>query len=465
MLCGEEHMSSSVLNVKPEEIDDVEKRGRYTVSIMGCGRIGVLHACLFADAGFKVICVDADRTIVDGLARGKAPFLNREIELKLKNHVKTGRLISANDVRAVSKSDIIAITVSATVDEKKNADYSIIENSCKQVGSSLRRGSLVIVMSTTGLGVTEGLIREVLENTSGFKVGTDFGLAYSPVRVLNGQTLETLANHERVVAATEKNSLNAASTVLETIAKNGVRKVEDLKTAEVVTLFEAVQQDVTVALANELALFCEKVGVDYLEVHKLLKTSDYGTPSFPILVDGSIREDPCLLLEDAENLNLKLRIPVTAREINEEMAKHIINLTKDALRSCGKTLRRARIALLGISQVPNIRGSPKKFATELAKMLEARGAKLSLYDPYFSSDELAEMQRHFRKTLTGVVEGVDCIIIMTGHDQFKRLSLKKLKVMMKTPAAIIDLEGIVEPDKVEKEGFIYRGLGRGVWTK
>jgi UDP-N-acetyl-D-mannosaminuronic acid dehydrogenase len=455
-------MSSSVLNVKPEEIDNVEKRGRYTVSIVGCGQIGVLHACLFAEAGFKVICVDADRTIVDDLAKGKAPFLNREIELKLKNHVKTGRLISTNDVRTVSKGDVIVVTVPATVDEKKNADYSSIENACKQMGSSLRRGSLVIVISTTGLGVTEGLIREVLENTSGFKVGTDFGLAYSPVRVLNGQTLEKLANHERIVAAMEKNSLDAASTILETIAKNGVKKVGDIKTAETAALFEAVRQDVNTALAHELALFCEKVGVDYLEVHKLVKTSDYGALSFPTLVDGNIREEPCLLLEDAENLNLKLRIPAIAREINEEIAKHAINLTKDALRSCGKTLRRARVSLLGISQAPNTRGPPKKMAKQLAKMLEARGAKLNLYDPYFSSDELAEIRRHFRKTLTEAAEGADCIIILTGHDQFRRLSLQKLKVVMKTPAAIVDLEGIVEPDKVEKEGFIYRGLGRGV---
>jgi UDP-N-acetyl-D-mannosaminuronic acid dehydrogenase len=458
-------MSPSVLNIKPEEIDNVEKRGKYTVSIVGCGRTGVLHACLLAEAGFKVVCVDADRTIADSLARGKAPFLNREIELKLKNHVKTGRLISTIDVGAVSKSDVIAITVSVTVDEKKSADYSDIENTCKQVGSALRYGSLVIVMSTTGLGVSEGLIREILENTSGFKVGTDFGLAYSPVRVLNGQTLEALANHKRIVAATEKNSLNAASTFLETIAKNGVKKVGDMKTAEAATLFEAVRQDVNIALANELALFCEKVGVDYLEIQKLVKADDYGTLSFPMPVDGNIREETCLLLEDAENLNLKLRIPAIAREINEETTKHAINLTKDALRSCGKTLRRARVSLLGISQVPNTKGSPKKMAKELAKMLEARGAKLSLYDPYFSSDELAEMQRHFKKTLREVVEGVDCIIILTGHDQFKRLSLKKLKVTMKMPAAIVDLEGIVEPDKVEKEGLIYRGLGRGVWTK
>jgi len=459
-------MSSSALHIKPEEIDTVEKRGKYVVSIIGCGQIGVFHACLFTEAGFKVKCVDADQTIVNTIVRGTAPFLKREIELKLKNYVKTGCLNATTDVTtAVSQSDVIAITIPVEIDEKKKADYSNMENACKRVGSGLRRGSLVIVMSTAGLGATEGLIKEILENTSGFKVGSDFGLAYSPIRSLSGQTLETLTNHERIVAATDESSLNSASTILETIAKNGVKKTGDIKTAEAATLFETVQQDVNIALAKEFALFCEKVGVDYLEVHKLAKIDGCSTLSLPIIVDENIQREPYLLLEDAEDLNLKFRIPAIAREINEEIIKHAINLIKDALRNCGKTLRRARISLLGISQVPNMKSPPKKLVKELAKMLEARGAKISLYDPYFSGDELAEMQHIFDKNLNEVVEGVDCILILTGHEQFKRLNLKRLKIIMKMPAAIVDFEGIVEPDKVEKEGFIYRGLGRGVWKK
>jgi UDP-N-acetyl-D-mannosaminuronic acid dehydrogenase len=459
-------MSSSILHIKPEEIDTVEKRGKYTVSVVGCGQIGVLHACLFAEAGFKVKCVDADQTIVNSIVRGKMPLLKREIELKLKNYVKTGLLNATTDVRtAVSQSDIIAITIPVEIDEKKKADYSNMENTYKRAGSGLRRGSLVIVMSTTGVGITQGLIKEILENTSGFKVGVDFGLAYSPIRVLNEQTLETLRNQERIAAATDRNSLNAASTVLGIIAKDCVKKIGDVKTAEAVTLFKAVQQDVNVALANELALFCEKVGVDYLEAHKLAKIGIYSTLSLPMLTDENTREEPHLLLEDSENLNLKLRIPAIAREINEEIIKHAVNLTKDALRNCGKTLRRARISVLGILQTPNMKSSPKKMVEELAKMLEARGAKVSVYDPYFSGDEMGETQYHLKKNLSEALEGVDCILILTGHDQFKRLNLNKLKALMKMPAAIVDFEGIVEPNNVEKEGFIYRGLGRGVWTK
>ncbi len=456
-------MSSLILYTKPEEMDTAEKRGKYTVSIIGCGQIGVLHACLFAEAGFKVICVDADQTVVSFLAKGKAPFLGNEVESKLKTYVKTGRLNATNDIRdAVSQSDIIIMTIPVKIDQKKKADYSNIENACKRVGSSLRRGSLVIVMSAAGFGFTEGVIKEILENNSGLKVGVDFGLAYSPIRVLDAQSLELLANHERIVAAPEKNSLNSASIILETIVKKNVKRLVNIKSAELATLFEAVQKDVNVALANEFALFCEKAGADYLETCKLL---NYGAVLLPMLAEDNIREETYLLLEDADNLNVKLRVPTIAREINEAMIRHAVSLSQNALRDCGKTLRRARIALLGIAQTTNMESSPKTAAKELAAMLEAKGAKVSLHDPYFSDKELTEISRLFKKNLTEVLEGADCIIILTGHDQFKRLNLKKLKVIMRTPAAIVDLEGIMEPEKVEKEGFIYRGLGRGVWKK
>jgi len=454
------------MQAKPEEIDTPEKRGKYAASVISCGQTGILTAILLADAGFKVTCVDADQTVVNNIAKGKAPFLRSEMESKLKNHTKTGCLSATSDVaKAVSQSDFIAITIPVKIDEKKKADYSEIKNTCKKIGSSLRRESLVIVMSLTGIGVTESLIKETLENTSGFKVGTDFGLAYSPPRTLHSQTFETIASQQRIVAATDKTSLSAASNVLQSITNKDVSKTENIKTAEAAALFEVLHQDVNFAVANELAVFCEKLNVDYLEAQKLVNADTANLLSPPMFANGNIQEEPYLLLEDAESLNAKLRIPNVAREINEEIVKHAIDLTKDALRNCGKTLRRAKISLLGVSQTPNSKGSPKKMAREIAEMLEAKGAKVAIYDPYLSDNELGEMQPRFKKTLTESVQGADCIMILTGHDQFRHLKLGKLKLVMKKPAAIVDLEGILEPSKIEKEHFIYRGLGRGVWTK
>ena len=459
-------MSSTILSIKPEEINTSEKRRNYTISIIGCRQIGVLHAYLFAEAGFRIICVDADQTRVNSIMKGKLPLLKSEIGLKLKNLAKTGLLGATTDFKsAVSQSDVIAITTPVEFDKKKKANYLTIENTCKLVGSKLRRGSLVIVMSIIGVGITQSLIKEHLENTSGFKAEVDFGLAYSPIQVSKGQSLENLANQERIVAAADRNSLNAAANILGTITRGSIKKIADVKTAEVIMLFEAVQHDVNVALANEFAVFCEKAGIDYFEAHKLANSDISHMLSLPTLTFENIRGEPYLLLEDSENLNLKLRIPEIAREVNEAIIKHAVNLTKEALINCEKTLRRARVSLLGITRTPNMKSQLKRTVKELAKMLEAKGAKISLYDPYFTGDESTEMQFNVKKNLSEALEGADCILILTGHDQFKRLNLKKMKTLMKMPAVIIDFEGIVEPDKVEKEGFIYRGLGRGVWTK
>jgi nucleotide sugar dehydrogenase len=459
-------MPASILHLKPEDVDSMEKRHKYTISVIGCGRIGVLQACLLAEAGFKVIGFDADRAIANYLARGKARFLKREIQPLLKKHVKNGDLKITSDVEtAVAQGDVVVVTTSVKIGEKKKTNYSDIERVCKWVGSSLRRDSLVIVTGVVGLGVTDGLIREILENTSGFKAGVDFGLACSPLRVLGKETLEEIASCKRIVAATDKNSLNAASTVLGTATKNGVIRTDDVRTAEAATLFVAAQREINFALANEFALFCEKAGIDYYKAQKLAEMSEYDALALPTLTYGSVHKEPYLLLEEAENSNVKLRIPTAAKETNEEIFKHAIGLIRKALRGCGKTLKRSRISLLGISQTPNTKDTPKISTKKLAKMLVAKGAKVSLYDPYLSSKELADFGYPFKKSLKRAVEGADCVVTLTSHSQFKHLNLRKLKVMTKMPAAIVDFEGVIEPEKVEREGFIYRGLGRGVWTK
>jgi UDP-N-acetyl-D-mannosaminuronic acid dehydrogenase len=458
--------SQSILNIKPRDIDNTEKRAKYTISIIGCDSIGVFYSCLFAEAGFKVICVDDDQTTLNLLAKGKTAFLRHEMETRLRNQTKNGQIVATSDMKAaVSQSDVIVVTIPVRIDEKNRPDYSKMEKALKLTGSSLQRNSLVIVMSATGVGAMEGVITIALENASGYKAGIDFGLAYSPIHILHGQTLEATADNRRIVAATDNVSLNAASAILETVTRNGTTKTNDVKLAEATVLFEMARQDTNVALANEFALFCEKLGLDYVEAQKLAGTNTSDALFSPTLSDGCVREEPYLLIDDAENRNMKIRIVAIARETNEEIIKHASNLVKDALRKCGKTMRRAKICMLGISQTPNERSKPMGTLKDLVQLMETKGAKLRIYDPYFSEIEVAELQRHFRSNLAEAVEGADCMMIIAGHDQFRHLDLRKLKALMKMPAAIVDFEGVLEPDKVEKESFTYRGLGRGIWTK
>jgi len=447
-----------VLHLKPEDIDTNEKRGKYTVSVIGCEEKGVLYATAFAEAGFKVVCTDADQTLVKRIAKGKTMFSEREIESKLKSFLRREQLSVTSELqKAVSQSDIIVMTLAAKIDDKKQPDYSEVESTCKQVGTALNRGVLFIYGGIAGLGFTEGVVKETLENTSGLRVGEDFGLVYSPIQFFDRQPSASIANQELKVAALDGKSLDSAVKVLGVLTRKDVKQISDFKTAEAALLFTIAKQDANLALANELAVFCENAGIDYFETLKLVDMHEASfSPTFE--AEEVNRNEAYLLLESAENLNTKLRLPALARKINEDMVRHAINLTKDALRSCGKTLRRARVAVLGTAK-------PKTATTIFVKMLEKRGAKTSLYDPLLSKNDLSDIARVLKRNMKEAVEGADCIVMLTEQDQFKRLNFKKLLAVMKMPAAIVDLTGMVEPKKVERKGFTYRGLGRGVEKK
>jgi UDP-N-acetyl-D-mannosaminuronic acid dehydrogenase len=448
----------AVLHLKPEEIDTKEKRGKYTVSVIGCNQKGILYATAFAEAGFKVICTDADQTLVKHLAKGKTPFHDREIEAQLKSFLRRGQISVTSELKsAVSQSALVVMTFTAKMDAQKHPDYSEVENVCKQAGVALSQGSLFIYGGTAGLGFTEGVIKETLENASGFRVGEDFGFVYNPIQFSGSQLSGFIANQELKVAGVDRTSLESAANILEAITKKDVKQILGFKTAEAALLFTIARKDANLALANELAIFCESAGIDYFEALKLMEVNEYSFAPAVEAEEEDYGNEAYLLLESAENFDAKLRLPVLARKINEDTVRHAVNLTQDVLRSCGKTLRRARVAVLGAAE-------PKTSAI-FVKMLEKKGAKVSLYDPLLPKNEITNMARMFKRSLKDAVEGTDCIVILTKQDRFKRLNLKKLRAVMKMPASIVDLTRVIDPEKVERKGFTYRGIGRGVEKK
>ena len=457
-------MAQSILELKEEDIDNVEKRRKYTVAVIGCNPIGLLHAYLFAEAGFKVFCVDKNHDLISKIGKGKSYFLKNYVEPFLKKYLKKGYLKATTNIKeAVSKSDIIVITTPVKVDEKARVNYLGIEKICKIIGSVLRKGTLTIVATIVGVGITENLIKENLENSSGFKAGKDFGLAFSPLIINDGYEIEEL-KHKRILAAVDNNSLKSASLVLKTLGFN-LTEIKSLRVAEAATLFTIVSLDVNSALAIELAVFCEKIGVDYFNTQKLMETLSSSARPLQLNFGGINLREAYVLLNEAEDLDVKLQVSTVARKANMEAFKHAIHLIREAFKKCGKALKRARITIFGLSQTPNTNDIISFSTRKLIKTLEKRGVKLSVYDPYFSSRELTEMGFKAKRTLTEALEGADCLIFATEHEKFKHLNLKRLKVIMKKPAAIVDLVGIIEPEKAQKEEFIYCGLGRGVESK
>jgi nucleotide sugar dehydrogenase len=455
-----------ITKLKKEDIDTPEKRANYTVAVVGCGRMGLPHAVLFAEAGFKVIGVDSNPQVFASLRRGKAHFFEPKLDPLLRKHTKEKRFIPSNETRkAAAESDIIMPIVQTPLNEKKRPDYSLLEKACKEIGMGMHTGSLFILSSTVGPGVTESLVKKTLENASGLKAGKDFAFAYSPVRATSGRVIHDIQSYTKVVGAIDQNSFNAASLVLSTIVKADMVQVSSIKAAEAVKLFQNVYRDANLALTNEFACFCEKIGVDFLEVQEAVNTDPYVHLLIPGVVAGHIPKDPYLLLEEADNVDVKLRMTRMAREVNDAIVDHAIYLVRDAMQACGKPLARTKISVLGVSYRPNIKEPRGSLTVEVVKKLKTKNVYVYVFDPFFTYEELEELGYPPVRTLQKAMEGVDCLLIIVGHGVFRHVNLRKFKFLARKRAAIVDMGNVINPARAEKEEIVYRGFGRGVWTK
>jgi len=454
----------NTLNINKEDIDSAEKCRNYTVGVIECGKLGTPHACLFADAGFKVIGVNTNPHMLKLLKKGRLPFFEKA-HRALEKYAEKGLFIASSEIRnAASESNVVIIAVQTTIDQNKKPDYSLLEKTCREVGMGLKSGSLIIFVCSTGPGIVEGSMREIFEKTSGLKAGRDFGLASSPIQIDSlGGSVE-VSRLPRVVGAIDKASLNAASFILSKITKSEITEVSSIKTAEAVNIFQNISNETNQALANELALLCERLRIDFLEILRVAQGNNVFHLLPPGVAHGPLMRDFYLLLEEAENVNSKLRLALLARKTNDEVVEQIFRLVKDALKVCGKTVRRAKVSVLGVSRYPNVKDSPEILTKNVINFIKRKVRTVQVYDPFFSTKELAEFNLESDK-LSKVVEKTDCVIILTGHSKFERLNLKKIKFLAKKSPAIVDVGHVIDPLKAEKNGFVYRGLGRGVWTK
>ena len=453
-----------IMKQREEEIYNAIKSGKLTVSVIGLGRMGLPLACLFADAGANVIGVDINRRIVDSINNGKCPLNGEGLEMLIGKFVKEGRLSATdNACDAASKSEVIIIIVPTLVNQENEPDYTAVEKACKDIGLGLNAGSLVIFESTVGPGVTEELVKPVLEAGSKLKAGADFGLAYSPLRGTAGRVLNDLQNYPRIVAGLNEQSLRVAKAVLSTIVKSRIICVSDIKTAEATKLFENVYRDVNIALVNELAIFCEKIGVDFKEIKNAANSQPYCHLHDPGIGVGGhcIPVNPYFLIEKAYDIDAKVDLVKLARKANDYMPKHTIKLIIKALKECRKSIRRAKIVIFGISYKSNVGEARNSPAQQVIELLKQKGIKTVIYDPYFAKEELEELGYVAATKPERAAEKADCILITVAHDDFKKINLRDLARVMKKPAAVIDGCRILSPSDVKEVGLLYYGIGYG----
>ena len=451
-----------------EALQEKIKDKSIKIAVIGLGWMGLPTACLFAETGFKVTGVDIDLKVVKVINDAKSPIPEPTVDAMIRRNVESGRLKATSNIKeAATDNEAIIIIVPTAIDENRKPDYSAVERSCREIGKGLQVGSLVVLESTIGPGSTEGFVRELLELSSGMNAGSDFSLAYSPIRATAGRVIKDIQGYPRIVGGFDQRSLETASALIGSIVKEKIIKVKNLRTAESIKLFENIYRDVNIALVNELAILCERLRVDFDEAMQAANTQPYSHLHSPSIGVGGhcIPVNPYFLLEKAEEQGVDLRMVRLARKINDNVYTHSIRLVSEALRACGKKLRRSNVALLGVSFRANVKETRLSMAKTVNNALQRKGVSMRVYDPLFTVEELKALGYNGFSSFERAVENADCILITVGHDEFKTLAPSKLAFMMRRPAAIVDCGHVFDPIMVEKEGFIYRGIGRGAWTR
>ncbi|MEM2902802.1 MAG: nucleotide sugar dehydrogenase [Candidatus Bathyarchaeia archaeon] len=439
-----------------------------TVVIAGLGWMGLSLATLYAEAGCRVIGVDIDPSVVESVNNGTPLIAEPGLDVKLRSVVRSGMLTaSTNLYESVLKGDAVFIAVPTLIDEGKKADYKALRAASLEVGKALKPEVCVLVQSTCAPGVTEKLVKKTLEKQSNLTAGLDFYLAYSPIRAMIGRALKDIQTYPKVVGGVDERSLEIASLITSIVSKGGVVKVKDVKTAEAAKIFETIYRDVNIALANEFAILCEAMDIDYVEAMKAANTQPYSHLHMPGIGVGGhcLPLYPYLLLTEALEAGVKLKLVKHARRINEKMPIHTLNLVIDALRACGKPLARRRVAVLGIAYRANVKEARYSPAVELIKLINKRGGRTTVYDPMYTPQELRQMGLEAKPNLKLALEGADCAVITIAHEEFKNINPSDFALHMRMPAAVVDGAFVLDAATLEKAGLVYRGVGRGVWTR
>lgn len=442
------------------ELETEIRAGRVKIAVIGLGQVGLPLALHLAREGASVIGVDADEQKMDLIKQGVCP-LSTGYVAQLFSQVwgKYDLEVTTEVAEAASKSRVHIICVPTPLASNKLPDLSAVKSVSRAVGSELKRGDLVVLESTVYPGVTIRVVKPILERLSGLKVGVDFGLAYCFERLDPGNTEHRLDNTPRVIGAVDKQSMRSSVALYRLIIKTPVLGVANCETAELVKLVENVYRDMNIAFANELALLCQRLNIDVLEVIGAAATKWNFMPHLPGAgVGGScIPVSPYYLLECARGVGLDLKLVRQTREINEGMPLHVVELAEEALAGIGKPVKGARVCLLGFTykaDVADISGAPAK---EIAKRLVKLGAKVVGYDPLVTK---SPHLRNMANSLEEAVKDSDCIIITTEHSSFKSLDLKRIVKLAHTPLAIVDGRHVLIPREAQALGIAYIGLGR-----
>jgi UDP-N-acetyl-D-mannosaminuronic acid dehydrogenase len=456
------------------------------VGVIGMGYVGIPAAVLFADApefehvyGFQRDSTTSGYKIAM-LNRGESPLKGEEpgLEDLLRKVVSSGKFSCTPDFSKIAECDAVTLAIQTPFKDKKDLlpDFTPLIAGIRNVGRYLTPGTLVVLESTITPGTTAGMARQILEEESGLVAGEDFALAHAPERVMVGRLLKNIREHDRIVGGIDEVSTRRAVELYSPVLTAGHVIPMTATAAEVTKTAENTFRDLQIAAVNQLALYCEAMGINVYDVRTGVASLKGEGITRAVLWPGAGVGGHCLT-KDTYHLERGVQqlgpdaldfpdgresLYTLARGINDFMPTHMLHLTESALAQAGKTLKGAKIALLGwafINDSDDARNTPAEPFYEMAR---AAGAEVAVHDPWVDPETAPDVPPGLSKDLDAVLAGADAVVVFAGHREYRVLVPEQVKTLCACPhPAIVDGRNVADPDAWIDAGFAYRGIGRG----
>jgi UDP-N-acetyl-D-glucosamine dehydrogenase len=392
----------------------IERRETH-IGVIGLGYVGLPLALEFAGNGFHVVGFDLDQKKVDSVGEGKSYIEGVPSEAVVRA-VAEGRLVASSDFNLLSQCDVINVCVPTPLTKTRDPDVSHMARALEEIRKRIRSGQLVVVGSTTYPGTTHELFVPMLES-SGLQVGVDFSVAFAPERIDPANENFQVREVPKVVGGETPLCTKLACKVFEAIFDQVV-PVSSTQSAEMVKLLENTFRAINIGLANEVALMCDRLGLDVWEVIDAAATKPYGFMKFqpgPGLGGHCIPVDPTYLAWKMKSLNFPARFIELATEINSQMPEHVVDKVAAILNEERIAVNGARVLLLGAAYKPNVSDVRESPVLEVIRLLAERGAEISYYDPHVPELEVEGRPYKGTDLSDDRVAAADVVVILTDH--------------------------------------------------
>jgi len=421
-------------------INQLEERSA-RIAILGLGYVGLPLAVVFAETGFSVTGIDTVKDKVDSIMRGKSHI--QDVSSKqVARLVSSGKLNATTEFGVLQDIEAVSICVPTPLRKTGDPDLSFIMDATEDLTRYIHPGMIIVLESTTYPGTTREILLPKFEEASGLIAGEDFYLAFSPERVDPGRKDWTTLNTPKIIGGITPTCSEVAATWYSQ-ALQTVIQVSSSEVAEMVKLLENTFRMINIGLVNEMAMMCNRLGVDVWEVIDAAATKPFGFMKFtpgPGLGGHCIPIDPLYLSWKLRTLDYTARFIELASEINTSMPRYVVANIQDALNEQRKPLKGSRVLVLGAAYKPDIADLRESPALDVIGLLEHKGAQVSYHDPYIPRLQHDDWEKTSVPDLFESLRDVDCVVIITNHSDYDYAAiLREAVLIVDTRNAIGDI--------------------------